>query len=165
MNTNKARVRTGETTTVSKFKEMEIDIDYTQIYSCFNELAPKIKSVTSFKLLFWLLANKTNKSNSIQCGKSSFLEFNQFLEEKDPTGSVSEQTYYSCLSELVKTGIIKKHARNNYAANIFVIWKDKLKNRLNLIQHNSNTGDDVFENPLVTLDSDDEIWVVPPKKE
>ncbi len=147
MESGKARVRTGQKTTVEDYKEIEYDLDYTQIYGCFNNIAHKIKSVTSFKLLFWLLSNRTNKTNGIECGKRSFVDFNKFLGDNCTDCSISEQTYYNCLSELVETGIINKHSRNNYMANIFVIWKDNTPKRTNMILNNGNTGEDVFLNP------------------
>ena len=147
MEAAKIKVKTGKRTTVEDYKEIEYDISFTQIYACFNDVAHKIKSVTSFKLLFWLLSNRTNKGNGMECGTRSFNDFNNFLMDKCPDCTVSEQTYYSCLKELSEAGIIKKHSRNNYMANIFVIWKDDKEKRVAMIKHNSNTGEDIFLNP------------------
>jgi hypothetical protein len=50
--------QTEEITTVKKKGYIEIDEDFTQVYKSFNLIAPKIKSVWSWQLLFWIMAKQ-----------------------------------------------------------------------------------------------------------
>lgn len=121
---------TTETKTVNKKGWIEIDTDFTQIYNCFSHISDKINSATSYKLLFWLLANETNNSNGICTNKAIFGKFNLYLGKN----SVSEKTFYNCIDELVQSGALTKVTKGQYYFNPYIFWKDDKSARVEFIE-------------------------------
>lgn len=152
----RAKIKTGKETTINEYKEIEFDVDFTQIYNCFSTMSKQLKSVTSFKLLFWLLSKKTQKTNEMECSMRSFKEFNSYLMDNCPDCGISKATYYNALSELCEVGIIKRHGRNNYMANLFAVWKGSKDDRERGISMNMITGEENFINPLLPRDQIEE---------
>lgn len=123
---------TTETTVKNKKGWIEIDTDFTQVYDCFGKIAIQLKSITSIKLLFWLLAHEVNKSNGFSSGISVYDKFTKYLI-KEGGVSITERTFFRCFDELEKAKAITKVGRAQWYFNPYVFWRDKKAERLNFI--------------------------------
>ena len=124
MATKRFYYETEETHTTKKKGWIEVEMDYTQIYSCFNQIAPKIASATTFKLLFYLLSTKMNDSNGIDTRLSSFKEFNIHLETLcGPNKGITYRTFMNCMKELKGAGALTQVGKGNYYANPLMFWQ------------------------------------------
>lgn len=139
---------TEETKITRKKAWVDIDMNFSQMYSCFNNIAPKIKSATSFKLLFWLLANKTTDSNGVICNVDSFNEFNQHLKQTCEACEITYRTYSSCLSELVEARAFDRTSKGTYYANPHMFWKDDKEKREQFLISKDKDRDYRFFNPI-----------------
>jgi len=111
-----------------------IEKDFTQVYDCFSKMSAKIRSITSYKLLFWLLANKAADDGTIHVDAIIYEEFNEFLsKECGPECKVIRATFDNCIAELKKVGALLMKGRGHYKANSFGFWRGPLKDRKELL--------------------------------
>lgn len=125
----KVYFQTEETTIKRTQGYVEVETDYIQLYRNFVKVSSKISSVTTFKLLHWLLAERLDESNGVNSGKM-FTDFNAYLN--DGCGEdckISETTFYRCLEELVHVGAITKVEKARYLANINLFWGSSTEER------------------------------------
>jgi hypothetical protein len=134
---------TEEITTVKKRGWIEIDEDFTQVYKSFNLLANKIDSPTSWKLLFWIMANASNDQNGVEINKRTFERFN-----KDHSKTISIATYYNSIDELCKAGAITKVGKGHYYLNPYIFWSADREARITFIQDEQKEGSTLSINPL-----------------
>lgn len=123
MATKRYYFETEETHITKKKGYIEIDMDYVQVYHCFNNIAPKINSPVTFKLLFWLLATKMNDSNGLDTSIHSFDDFNKHLEKEcGPNCKVTYRTFMRSIVELKDAGALTKVGKGHYYANPNMFW-------------------------------------------
>jgi len=135
MATKRFYFETEETHTTKKKGWIEIDMDFTQVYHCFSKIAPKVKSATTFKLLFWLLANKTDDYNGIDASTHSFNEFNKHLEtECGLYCTITYRTFSNCIQELKDAGALTKVGKGHYYANPSMFWKLDKDERIGMLK-------------------------------
>lgn len=138
---------TTETKITQTKGHMEVETDYVQIYKNFVKISGKINSVTTFKLLHWLLAERLTDDNGLHSG-SMFADFNKYLQEDcgSESSMVSKATFYRSLQELVETGAINKIDQGHYFANANLFWADDTQKRYDHLQLNAKD-----DNPKLKL--------------
>jgi len=132
-----------EVTTVKKKGYIEIDEDFTQVYKSFNLIAPKIRSVWSWQLLFWVMANATTDSNGVVLGGQSYEKFNTQL-----TKGITSATFYSCVKDLVDAGCLTKVGKGHYYLNPYIFWNSDKTSRIEFIQDEKKDGGYMSVNPV-----------------
>lgn len=147
---------TEETKTTKKKGWMDIDMSYTQLYDCFNQISHKIKSGTSYEILFWVLANKTSESNGMDLSAETHRQFCKHSEIKDPGSSISYRTFTRCIKELYDAGALTKIDRGHYYANPNMFWKDELSKRSDMLELEKKDGTYVSVNPIKLLEEPQE---------
>lgn len=140
---------TTETTVKSKKGWVEIDTDFTQVYDCFGKIAAGLKSITSIKLLFWLLANEVNKTNGFSSNSFVYEKFSKYLEQSGG-GKITERTFFRCFDELEKAKAITKVGRGHWYFNPYVFWRDDKNERITFIQDEAKEKKILSHNPLNT---------------
>lgn len=138
---------TTETITRKRKKWVEIDMDFTQIYSCINEISADINSATSWKLLFWLLANETREKNGITIERFVWEKFNAFLSSKG--SSVSYPGFKKCIQELHRAGALSRFAKGRYYFNPHIFWKENQEERLEFIKAENEESKMLDYKPVV----------------
>jgi hypothetical protein len=138
---------TTETITRKKKKWVEIDTDFTQIYSCINEISSEINSPTSWKLLFWLLANETRTKNVVTIEQTVWEKFNEFLESKRQ--SVSYAGFKKCIQELHKAGALSRFAKGKYYFNPYIFWREDQAERVEFIKAENQEAKHLNYKPVV----------------
>lgn len=123
--------RTETITTQSK-GWIEVDMDFVQVYDSFSKLGVKIKSLITFKLLFWLLAHEVNRLNGISSGQLVFDRFNSFLKDEN-AGTLSMRSFQSAFEELVSIGALARVGKGHYYFSPYLFWKDTKKERIQFI--------------------------------
>jgi len=136
-----------ETTIKNRQGWIEVDTDFTQIYDCINEISDSINSVTTYKLLFWLLKNSINKQNGFVSSKHLFESFNSFLGRKDANMEVTYRTFLNCISELKNAKAITQVGKGHYYFNPHIFWRDEKNERLNFIKDEIKDGNLISYNP------------------
>lgn len=116
-----------EETTIRKVKGfVEVETDYIQLYKNFVKISHKITSVTTFKLLHWILAERLLDNNGINSGQI-FKEFNQYLSDNcGQECTISEATFYRVMDELITVGAINRVDKGHYFANMHMFWGEKV---------------------------------------
>ena len=137
-----------ETTIKNKQGWVEIDTDFTQVYDCFSKISVKLRSISSVKLLFWLLSHECNKSNGISSGRPVFEKFNKYLEENEMP-PISERTFKACFDELTKTQTITRVGRGQYYFNPYVFWRDDRSEREAFITDEAKEKKFISYNPVI----------------
>ena len=135
MNIKKFFYEKTETITRRERGYIEMDTDFTQVYHSFCQIGLKLKSVYTFKLMHWLLANKANKQNGFNIDKKALEEFNLFLQSNDD--SVTERTFRSCIEELKDNLIVTRVARGLYYFNPNFFWAGTKEARTSFIRDES----------------------------
>lgn len=142
--------KTEEIKTTVRRGYFEIDTDYTQIYDSFSLVAKKIRSATSFKLLLWLLANKTNDENGIDSGINTYNDFNNYLSVDCDSCSITYRTFLNCMKELMDSGAVTKPYKGQYFANPYLFWKDETDKRIEHLTEQNKDGNFISLNPIIT---------------
>lgn len=135
-------------TTVKEKGFIEIDMNYTQLYNCFNKVSLNINAAMSFKLLFWILANKSNDSNGIDTSVVSFNEFNKHLA--DHCGEdciISYRTFLRSIGELKDSGAFTQVQKGHYYANPNMFWQGPVEERSKLLIEEAKDGNTISVNP------------------
>lgn len=135
--------QTEEITTVKKKGYIEIDEDFTQVYKSFNLIAPKIRSVWSWQLLFWIMANATTESNGVVLGNQAFEKFSKHL-----TKPITSVTFYNCVKDLVDAGCLTKVGKGHYYLNPYIFWFADKASRVEFIQDEKKEGTVTSVNPV-----------------
>jgi len=147
---------TEETKTTRKKGWIDIDMDYTQIYDCFNVISPKIKHGISYQLLFWVLANKTSEENGTDFSIETHRQFSAHSEAICPGSSVSYRSFLRSVKELHEAGALTKIAKGHYYANPNMFWKDELMKRVEMLQLEKKSGDYESINPISSVEETQE---------
>lgn len=134
---------TTETTIKNKKGWVEIDTDFTQVYDCFSKISVQLRSISSVKLLFWLLSHECNKGNGTNSGKVVFAKFNKYLVENG-SDAISERTFKACFDELSQVKAITRVGRGQYYFNPYLFWRDGKNSRELFI------ADEVKENKFLS---------------
>ena len=138
-----------ETTVIKKRKGwIEIEMDFTQIYDCINDISPFINSPTSFKLMFYLLSNEAGKNNGIISSKDVYERFNKHQMSKVPEWKMTYRTFLNCMDELKNSKALTKVGRGHYYFNPHIAWKEDKNERLKFIQDEHKDGNVVSHNPV-----------------
>lgn len=129
-----------EETHTSKIKGyIDVETDYIQLYKNFVKVSGKITSITTFKLLHWLLAERMSDNNGLQSGRL-LEDFNQYLVEScGEDCAVHKATFHRCLEELIKIGAVNKIGRAHYFANPNLFWSDDVQARLDHLKDHGNS--------------------------
>jgi hypothetical protein len=126
---------------------VDIETDYVQIYKNFATVSAKINSVTAFKLLHWLLAERLDEANGLNANRLVD-EFNTHMYDMGGTESVvSRSTFHRALSELVQVGALTRLNKASYHANPNLFWCADTQARLNLLKANEDEGTLTLLNP------------------
>lgn len=136
-----------EVTTKHQKGWIEIDTDFTQVYDCFSKISARLKSISSMKLLFWLLSHEANKSNGISSGKPVFERFNKYLVAEG-TEAIAERTFQSCFEELTEVRALTRIGRGAYYLNPYVFWRDDKKARVDFLTDEAKESKFLSHNPL-----------------
>lgn len=139
-----------QTTVTQKKGWIEVDTDFTQVYDCFSKISVKLKSITSVKLLFWLLSHEANKSNGINSGKSVYERFIKYLEAEG-VEAVTERTFQNCFEELRSIEVITKVGRGQFYFNPYLFWRDDKSERVNFIVDEAKEKKHLSHNPIKQL--------------
>ena len=143
---------TEETITKKKKGWIEIDMDFTQVYTCFSEIAAFINSPTSWKLLFWLLSSETNKSNVVNTSNEVHERFNKYLKQKCNHCEVAKRTFHDSIKELLEAGALTRIGKGAYYLNPHIFWKTDKKDRIKFIEDETKDGRYVSMNPLSKIE-------------
>lgn len=115
---------------------VDIDSDFTQVYDCFADISKHINNPTSWKLLFWLLANESNKHNGFRTNASVRKKFNSYLTTNSiKPKPIAKQTFYNALDELEKAKAITQVERGFYYFSAFIFWRNNKEERLQFIEN------------------------------
>lgn len=137
-----------ETTTINRKGYIEVDNDYTQLYNCFTKVAAKITSANTFKLLFWLLANKVSDSNGINCSMHSYKEYNQYLKEHcGDDCEINYRTFLRSIKDLKESGALTQVGKGHYYANPYMFWQEEVTKRTELLLEEAKDGNFTSLNP------------------
>ena len=142
---------TTETVTKNKKGYVLIDTDFTQVYDCFSNMAVSLKSATSMKLLFWLLAHEVNKNNGFSSSASVYEKFVKHLESKGGEG-VTERTFFRCFDELENVKAITKVGRGHWYFNPHMFWRNEKNERIKFIQDETKEGRYISHNPIEQIE-------------
>lgn len=142
---------TTETTVKNRKGYIEIDTDFTQVYDCFSRISIKLKSITSVKLLFWLLSHEANKSNGISSGHQVFERFIKYLT-KEGAETVTERTFQYAFEELTNIQALTRVGRGQYYLNPYVFWRDDKSERIAFIQDEAKEKKFLSHNPLKQIE-------------
>ena len=121
-----------ETVTKQSKGWIEVDMDFVQVYDSFSQFGVKVKSLNTFKLLFWLLAHEVNRMNGISSGQLVFERFNKFLKDEN-AGSISMRSFQSSFEELVSVEALTRVGRGHYYFSPYLFWKDTKKERIQFL--------------------------------
>ncbi len=138
---------TTETTVKNKKGYIEIDTDFTQVYDCFSKLSVKLRSITSVKLLFWLLSHEANKNNGISSGKQVFARFLKYLKSEG-ADTISERTFQSSFEELTSIKALTRVGKGQYYLNPYVFWRDDKSERISFITDEAKDKKFISYNPI-----------------
>lgn len=140
---------TTETITRKRKGWVEVDTDFTQVYSCFSQISAHINSATSWKLLFWLLASETGEKNGIVIERSVWERFGSYLADFD--SSVSYRGFQKCIHELYKAGALTRYSRGRYYFNPHIFWKENINQREEFIKAENTEGKNLSYNPVESV--------------
>lgn len=140
---------TEKTITVTKKGYFEIDEDFTQVYKSFVKIALKINGGTSWKLLFYLLA-EANTMNGVIVSSKGHLKFSSYLKQNN-SQEISIATYYRCIEELCSAGALTKYSKGHYYLNPYIFWQSDKKQRVEFLQDESAELGGISVNPLKHL--------------
>jgi len=143
------RVYFETTETITKHSKgyIEIDTDFTQVYDCFSKVSLRFKSVTSMKLMFWLLSHEANQANGINSGAAVHERFCKFLKEEGYE-EVPMRTFKAAFEELYKTEVLTRVGRGQYYFNPHVFWRNDKNERINFIIDEAKEKKFLSHNPL-----------------
>lgn len=113
-----------------------------------------MKSLTTVKLLFWLLSHEANKENGITSGKVVFDKFNTDLE-RERIDKIGLRTFHSSYEELIKLEILTKVGKGLYYFNPYLFWKDGKNERLDFLKLEAQEKKYTSRNPLKKIDNGD----------
>lgn len=125
---------------------VEVDLDFTQLYSCFFYLSMGIKKSSSFQVLFFLL-RVMGRDNQVTINKSLFKQFCDMLVSLG-NKPISEQAFYNSLKDLQRAGVMTKLSRGVYFMNPYAMWKDEGNKRINYLKIDAGDGQTIAINPL-----------------
>jgi len=149
MNFKKVAVKTEESLIKRTVQTVEIDFDFTQVYDCMYSLSFRLRSASSFQLLFYFLKHMS-ADNMI--GITSEIYNNFASEMKQHSGkTISRQQFYNCLSDLTNAKIITKITRGQYFLNPHVLWRDDKLKRIEFIKQESLSKNYLAYNPKENL--------------
>ena len=123
---------TEETVTKKSKGWIEVENDFTQVYNQFWRIAANLKSLTTIKLLFWLLSHEANKENGISSGKLVFDKFNDDLAAEG-IDTIGLRTFNSAFDELIRLDTLTRVGKGHYYFNPHVFWKSDKKDRIEFI--------------------------------
>lgn len=129
----KVYFNTTETVVRKRKGWVEVDTDFTQVYDCFSHVVMKIKSLTTIRLLFWLLSKEMGRGNAIHSGRIVYDRFVGDLEQQRGE-RVTLRGYTKCFKELVGLGLLTKTGRGYYYFNPRVFWRDGKESRKGFIE-------------------------------
>lgn len=141
---------TEETITKKSKGWIEVEADFTQVYNQFWRIAAQLKSLTTVKLLFWLLSHEANKMNGISSGKIVFDKFNADLKSEG-VDIVGLRTFHSAYEELITLEVLTKVGKGHYYFNPYLFWKDGKKERIVFITDEAKEQKYLSRNPLKQL--------------
>ncbi len=141
---------TEQTITKKSKGWIEVEADFTQVYNQFWKIAARLKSLTTVKLLFWLLSHEANKSNGISSGKPVFDRFNADLK-REGVDEVGLRTFHSAYEELITLQVLTKVGKGHYYFNPYLFWKDGKKERVSFIIDETKERKFLSHNPLNPL--------------
>lgn len=125
---------------------VEVEMDFAQVYDCFSEVAMRIKSISSCRLLFWLLLKEMVKGNVVYSNIAVYKRFRQYLED-NKCDLVSGRTFQNCFKELADLRILVRTSRGCYYLNPHFFWRAGKLNRKDFIEAEAREGrltDNVF---------------------
>lgn len=137
---------TQKTITVTKKGYFEIDEDFTQVYKSFVKIALNIDGGTSWKLLFYLLA-EASTLNGVIVSSKGHEKFVSYLKQNG-ADSISIATYYRCIEELCSAGALTKYSKGHYYLNPYIFWQSDKKQRVEFLQDESAELGGLSINPL-----------------
>jgi hypothetical protein len=127
---------TEEKVTTTRKGYIEMEMDFTQVYDCFEEVADKIGSVTSMRLLLYLLKNMGD-SNDIRIDTPLLRKYNDHRKSRNQE-DIPLSTFHYCVKELTKAGALTRYAKGCYYLNPHFFWKDTPEKRREFLQDESN---------------------------
>jgi hypothetical protein len=123
-----------KTETITKQSKgwIEVDMDFVQVYDSFSKFGVKVKSIVTFKLLFWLLSHEVNKKNGISSGQVVYDRFNNFLNEQGAE-IIAMRTFQNSFEELIKIEALTRVGKGHYYFSPYLFWKDSKKERIDFL--------------------------------
>lgn len=89
-----------------------------KIYQKLSDTVSGIYSITTFKLLFFIIANKDEAKEYIDSSKISYTAFNDYLLNNcGKKYQITQRTYTNCIKDLVNIGVLHKVQRGFYNIN------------------------------------------------
>lgn len=150
---------TEETKIVKKKGWVEIDTDFTQVYTCFKEISKDINSPTTWKLLFWLLSEKINKQNGFITDKGMFDHFNAYLSADCADCGISRTTFQNSIKELVDCKAITQINKSHYYFSPYIFWKDSKDERKQFIEAENKENRYLSHNPKQEIKEETGIYI------
>ena len=137
-------IRTVPTQTVI-YSSTKIETNFVKVYKTISLLAPLVKRVTSWQLLFWMIGNIALQDGLLLINSKVYEQWSKSLPEKDIITSVS---FYSCIKDLVDAGCLTKVGKGHYYLNPNIFWSADKLSRIEFIQDEKKDGGFVSVNPL-----------------
>jgi len=134
--------QTEETKITKKKGYIEVEDNYTQMYDNLSKLTFKMKSLVEIQLMFYLCTKSFN-DGYFYSNQLLFNNFRKYTKVNDGK-EVTDMTLATAIKNLSENKIIIKHAKGQYQLNPFLIWKDSLSEREELIT-------DLYENDGDTI--------------
>lgn len=130
-------------------ENVEVDLDFTQLYNCFFYLSMGIKTASSFQIMFFLLRNMS-RDNQVVVNKNLLTQYSDICKQLAIV-PVTEQTFYTALRELQRAGVMVKLSKGTYFLNPYALWKDDGKSRKDYLKVDAGDGQTIAINPIDLL--------------
>jgi hypothetical protein len=123
-------------------------LPFVKIYDCFSSIACKIKSVSSIRLLAFLLFEGPSKRGELLLDKALFLRFNAHLADIDPTQQITMRSFSRCVEELKTTTCLTRIRKGCYYLNPYFFWSDSEAERVELITEGAKEDQFIAQNAV-----------------
>jgi hypothetical protein len=117
--------------TISKKGYVEVDDNYTQMYDSLSKLSFKMKSLVENQFLFFACTH-ANDEGVFLSDERMFNRFNKYAEENGGK-SVNRATFTRSIQNLTESKIFIKLNRGQYQLNPFLLWRDSVTERTNVL--------------------------------
>ena len=146
MRTKRISVKTEECQLKVTTQTVDVELDFTQLYNQIYYMSLKIKNTSTLKILFYLLKNMSD-DNTINIDQVLAYQFSKDLNTHAKK-TISKRHFQNCIEELIEAKIIIRARKGFYVFNPYVLWKDEVDKRYDLIRSDISGGAKTLFNPF-----------------